>query len=106
MRIISVASSRRQRTIRRKQQDRERKAGQRLAAGAHPRSQSLSKLKPCEASNTSRRTWYRRQKKRPTAPDLTLVHSSDRPTRLAWVFRADARGVRAVQIRVTVNAAA
>jgi hypothetical protein len=100
--------SRRRRTIRRKQQDRERKARQRLAAGAHPQSRSLSKLKPWEARNMSRRSWYRRQKKdeRPTEkepPKLKLVHSSNRPTRLAWMLRADARGVRAVQIRVPVN---
>ena len=55
----------------------------------------------------SRTKWYRLQKKakdeRPvsmTGPRLRLVHSSDAPRRLAWVLRADPRGVRAAQVRV------
>jgi hypothetical protein len=98
--------SKRQRTIRRKQQDRERKARQRRAAGIRPIVQSFSKLKPWGSVNMSRTKWYRLQKKakdeRPAGMTqrLRLVHSSDGPRRLAWVLRADPRGVRAAQVRV------
>jgi hypothetical protein len=99
--------SKRQRTMRRRQQDRERKARQRRAAGIRPIVQSFSKIRPWESLNMSRTKWYRLQKKareeRPhyVAPKLRLVHRSERPRRLAWVLRADARGVRAVQVRIS-----
>jgi hypothetical protein len=55
--------SKRQRTHRRRQQDRERKARQRRAAGIRPIGQSFSNLKPWESLNMSRARWYRLQKK-------------------------------------------
>jgi len=49
----------RQRTLRRKRLDRERKARKRLEAGARPQSQSLNRLRPWLAEGVSRATWYR-----------------------------------------------
>jgi hypothetical protein len=53
--------SKRQRTLRRKRQNREREAARRLRRGATPRSRSLSRVQPWKAEGISRRTWERRR---------------------------------------------
>jgi hypothetical protein len=66
--IGSIDVNKRARKERRRQRDIERKARKRREAGIPPRSQSLSKLKPGEALNMSRRSWYRLRKAQ--APEL------------------------------------
>ena len=60
----AIDCTRAQRTARRKEKARERKRADRLAAGATPRAQSLSRTRPWEAEGVSRRTWERRRKAR------------------------------------------
>ena len=50
--------------LRRKQHDRDDKAEKRRAAGATPRSESLSQTQPWVAEGISRRTWERRRRAR------------------------------------------
>jgi hypothetical protein len=62
--IGSIDVSKRQRVARRRAQRRVAEQSRRRAAGAKPRSESLSRTKPWEKEQppTSRRAWYRRQK--------------------------------------------
>jgi hypothetical protein len=55
--------SKKQREDLRRQRDRLYQQQKRRAAGARPRSQSLSQTRPWEAEQISRRTWERRRKK-------------------------------------------
>jgi hypothetical protein len=54
--------SKRQRTLRRKERAKERQERLRRKRGARPRSQSLSRIKPWEAEDISRASWYRRHR--------------------------------------------
>jgi hypothetical protein len=53
--------SKRQRTLRRKQRNREQHAERRRQRGATPRAQSLSRRQPWKTEGISRRTWERRR---------------------------------------------
>ena len=59
--------SKRQRTVRRKQQARDRQARHRQKQGARPHSQSLSRTEPWKLEGKSRRTWERHRKQREAA---------------------------------------
>lgn len=57
--IGCIEVSKRQRALRRKDHDRERKRARRLAAGATPQEQSASRKKPWVERGQSRATYYR-----------------------------------------------
>jgi hypothetical protein len=57
--------SKRQRTMRRRQQAKERQTRWRLKRGAQPHAQSLQQIKPWKAEGISRSTWYERHRKQP-----------------------------------------
>lgn len=58
----STAELKALRKARKSERDRERRAAERRAKGARPRSESLSQAKPWEAEGISRRTWERRRR--------------------------------------------
>jgi hypothetical protein len=65
--------TKRTRKLLRKRKDRAAKAAKRLANGAQPHRESLSRTKPWEAEGMSRRTWERRQLKMPRDANSSAI---------------------------------
>jgi len=84
LRLITIGSvdvKKRARKVLRRRKDRLYQEGRRRALGARPQSQSLSRTKPWEAMNMSRRTWERHRNKARDATSSAAIFLStdDRP---------------------------
>jgi len=77
--IGSIDVKKRARKVLRQRKDRLYQEGRRRARGAQPQSESLSRTKPWEALNMSRRTWERHQNKRDaTSSAISFLSKNDR----------------------------
>jgi hypothetical protein len=76
---LSKAGRARRRKERKRKRDRERAARKRVARGATPRSQALSRTQPWKSEGISRRTWERRRRKAQATRTDAAVSQIRRP---------------------------